>query len=424
MDLPFLPVLCEMEEQGVLIDTGKLLELGTELGTHVQQIEEAINLLAGKEVNTRSPLQVSALLYDELGLPMHRKLGRATDRKALEWLKGRHPIVDLLSEHRRLSKLKSTYADKIPNVVCPRCSRLYSHFNNTVVETGRLSSSNPVNLQNIPKREANNASPLIWNAVKQIRRSFIARAGYRLVKFDQAAVEFKILLCFANEVPYLEAVAKGLDLHIQTVADWKGITYDQALLLADLKLARDIAKTVNYATAYGQTEIGFHEWCQGQGLDMSMEDAKRIREAILQTKPNVLIWMEQVKRQVLTQGYVETYFGRRIYYPDYKDPRRWVREKVCREAVNAVIQGTAADIMKIAAYRIWQELRRKGMKARVILAVHDELVFECPEEEVDALAGIIWDIAESVVDWQVPLTVDVEVGPTWADTEKIKRRIS
>jgi DNA polymerase-1 len=419
VDKPVLPVLIEMESTGVLIDVDLLKALGEKIAARLEEVRAVLYFANGGEFNLNSPVQVAAFLYDRLGLPPHRKLGRSTAKEAIEPLRKLHYAVEVLAEYRRLEKLRGTYVEKIPTVLGPD-GRLRAHFNNVVVETGRLSSSDPVNLQNIPKRILPGTPPAVEEVIKGIRRSFVARPGWQIVKFDQAAVEFRVLACLAGEQSVIDAILAGKDPHIATAADYLDVRYeDYADECAKRglvpKKVREMAKTVNYGCAYGQTELGLSEWGHANGMPMTPEEAKRIQGKILGNKPKILEFIRRQRELIRLRGYAETYFGRRIWYPDVRDERRWVVEAALREGVNAVIQGTAADIMKIAMARIWKEIRKRQLKSKAILAVHDEFVLEVPDDEVETVMQIINEIATRVVDWAIPLEIEMGSGRNWAE---------
>jgi DNA polymerase I len=428
VDMPVLPCLVSMERAGVLIDTDHLNALIPDIESRQLLLRDAIGLVAGQGINLNSPLQVAAFLFDQLGLPTSKKRGkeRSTDVEALEPLKSRHPAVSYLLEHRRLEKMRGTYVAKIPRVLGAD-GRLRASFNNVRVVTGRLSSSDPVNLQNIPKRVVPGTPASVEAVIRQIRRAFVARPGWRIVKFDQAQVEFRIIVCWGNDLATIRAINEGRDVHLDSVAGYLGRPYDEVAAeykagskhLEDL---RNLTKNCVYGAIYGQTHEGLCEYANTNGMPMSAEDAYRFQNGIMATKPGVVGWIEETKRFAARHGYVETFFGRRIRNADVWDERPWVREKALREMVNAPIQGTSADIMKIAMARLFWAIKGRGMRAEQVLAVHDECVFECPEEEVDELVGLINEIATTVVSWPVPLEVDCAVGLNWVDCEKVKMK--
>ena len=255
--------------------------------------------------------------------------------------------------------------------------------------------------------------------IKSIRRAFIAPPGYQIVKFDQSAVEFRILLCFADEGPAITDILAGRDPHWSTVAAWKKVPYEAALVLPDGKQLRDIAKTNNYGVAYGQTVEGFIDWCEGMGIPTTREGANEIFEAILNTKPATLSWLTQQRILVKAYGYAETYFGRRAYYPELLNTETpwYIKQKHVREGVNSIIQGTAADIMKVAARRIWDSIHSESLDAKTILAVHDEMVYVCRNDHVEQLISVVDREAPAVVQWKLPLSVETGVGNSWGSIE-------
>lgn len=406
VDLPLLPVLVEMEQTGVLIDTAHLAALGVRIDARLTELTATLYAIAGAEINLNSPVQVGAFLFDYLGLPEGKKTGRSTEKAVLDRLASLHPAVESLLEYRQLSKLKGTYVDKLPRMLRPT-GRLHAQFNNTRVETGRLSSSDP-NLQNIPARS---------ELGKEIRKAFIAPEGHKIVAFDQSAVEFKILCCLAEDWGTIADINAGRDIHCATAAKVAGEDYDSfmARMAAGDKSAKDqrtAAKTTNYGVAYGMTEDAL-----SVALKIEKAEAKRIMDSILGMRPRVVEWIERTKWEVRRWGYVETYFGRRAYYPDAQSDEIWKVRAAEREAVNCRIQGTAADIMKIALARIWREKERRGMESKFLIQCHDEGDLEAPDAEVEELMGIIPEQAETVVDWPLRLTVEVGAGPSWGEAK-------
>lgn len=421
VDLPILPVLVEMEETGVLIDVDRLTSLIPTAEKRIDALEVAIESIADKRVNLNSPLQLAALLFDDLKLrPVN---GRSTDKEVLAKLAAEHPVPRFIQEHRRLTKLLSTYIKKIPESVSSD-GRLYSHFNNTVTFTGRLSSSKPVNLQNIPVRVTPDTPEALIPLIKEIRKAFIPKPGYKIVKMDQSQVEFRIIVCLGNDEATIEAIKNGRDIHCDGVAIYLNQPYEEVYKLykagdAKTKQLRDVAKNVVYGAAYGQTEAGLVEWLNTNGIPATQQSAKALQDGILQSKPGILRYIKSTEQFALTHGYVQSYFGR--YMPDNKlfAYDRKIRSDALRTAVNAPIQGTSADIMKQVMRRVWDRNKGNRDKVRTILAVHDELDFECREDYIPTLIDILKETATTVVDWQIPLEIEVGIGNNWGEIEKI-----
>lgn len=430
IDLPLLPALVEMETTGALIDVPRLLALGERIGARKETLQSDIEGMKGGPINLNSPVQVAAFLYDEIGLPLGKftpknPRGRSTDADALERLKGAHPVVAPLGEYKKLEKLDAAFVQVLP-VKADRDGRVHPSFNNTRVATGRLSCSEP-NLQQIPagKKLKPDTPRFVVEAIKEVRKAFIARPGWTIVKYDQAAVEWRIIVCFANETSEIEAINRGMDAHCATVADWTGVPYEEVMARRragdkEVAIQREVAKTVKYGTGYGQGEEGLVEWMASQGRAITKDQAKVIRAAII--KPAVWEWIEATKRKATHLGYSETFHGRRNRDPDLLIvPRnRWERGKLSgalRSAVSTEVQGTAADVKKIADARIWGAKVGRKMRSRFILMVHDELVCECPNEEADDMREMMERIAPAVVEWQVKLDIETAQGGSWGECE-------
>ena len=425
VDLPLLPALTEMEVTGALIDVPRLRALGERIGERKETLRKTIEDLRGAPINLNSPIQVAAYLYDDLRLPLGKvnkknPKGRSTDADNLERLWGMHPAIEPLAEYKKLEKLDSAFVRVLPEKV-DREGRIHPSFNNTRVETGRLSCSDP-NLQQVPagKKLKPKTPQFVKDCVKEVRKAFIPRDGWKIVKYDQAAVEWRIIVCFANETSEIDSINQGRDAHCATVADWLGLPYDHVMKLyksgdPETKVNREVAKTVKYGTGYGQSEVGLVDWFAAQGRPVTKDQAIVIRQRII--KPAVWEWIEETKKRATSLGYSESYFGRRIWNEDLTASERWKREAALREAVNAEVQGTAADVKKIADARIWREKTARRMRSRFILMVHDELVVESPEEEVEEMEAIMETIAPRVVEWQVPLSIETGVGVSWGECE-------
>ncbi|MBI3978439.1 MAG: DNA polymerase I [Chloroflexi bacterium] len=405
IEMPLVPILVDMERTGVKLDTAALREMSRELGKELLRLEEEIYRLVGHKFNVNSTAQLGKVLFEELKLPTtsSRKTqhGWSTDAVVLDELREKHlhPVVDLILEYRQLVKLKGTYVDALPALIHPRTGRVHTNYSQTAVSTGRLSSSNP-NLQNIPIR-----TPL----GRQVRRAFVASGPENvLVSCDYSQVELRILAHFSQDPLLVAAFRNDEDSHRMTAAAVYG--KDPAAVTPH---ERDRAKRMNFAVIYGVSEYGL-----AQATDLSRKEAAEFINVYFQKYPGVRAYLDRTKDQVRALGYVETLKGRRRYIPEVNSSNPQVRGAAERMAMNMPIQGTNADIIKIAMIRIHDRLKREGWRSRMILQVHDELVFDVPRDELDQLATMVCKLMETAVPLSVPLKVDVKVGPNWDQMEK------
>ena len=400
VEMPLVPVLLNMERRGVTLDVAFLGKMSTELGSQLLALESQIYEAVGHQFNINSPQQLSGVLFGELRLQRHKrtKTGYSTDAGVLEDLRGTHPVIDLLLEYRQLAKLKSTYIDALPSLVHPGTQRLHTSFNQAATATGRLSSSDP-NLQNIPIRT---------ELGKQVRRAFVAPDGdgeYVLLSADYSQIEVRILAHMSQDPDLLEAFANEEDVHAATAArvfgtEREGVTSEM----------RRVAKTINFGVIYGISDFGL-----AQRTDLSRKDAAEFISAYFRRYKMVREYLEGTKQQARELGYVQTLLGRRRYIPEIDSPNGQLRSAAERMAVNMPIQGTAADITKLAMILVQEELERGDWRTRMVLQVHDELVFESPIEEAQAVAAVIKDKMEGALALSVPLKVDVRMGKNWGD---------
>ena len=415
IELPLIDVLIDMEKTGVAIDTDFLATLSHHTAGQLRQLERRIYDLAGHPFNINSTQQLAHVLFEELRLPRGRrtKTGYSVSQDVLETLRESHPIVDAILEYRQLLKLKSTYIDALPRQVHPQTGRVHTIFHQTVAATGRLSSSDP-NLQNIPVRS---------DIGQQVRRAFIAdnRPAFRLfdepavfLSCDYSQIELRLMAHFSGDEALLSAFAEGKDIHATTAAEVFGI--DLESVTPEL---RRIAKVVNFGILYGMQAFGL-----ARDTGMSRSEAQRFIERYFQRFPGVKRYLDSVKQQAAERGYVETLFGRRRYVPDITSSNPNRRQAAERIAVNMPLQGTAADIMKLAMLRIHRQLREHGLRSRMVLQVHDELLFEAPESEVTQLASLVIREMEQVVTLRVPLVVEAKAGPNWADLEPLQIKLA
>lgn len=398
MELPLARVLFEMERIGVALDIGVLRDLSQGMIADIARAEEEIYTLASRPFNIGSPQQLSDVLFKEMGLPHTRKTtqGYSTDQRALESLRPVNPIVDLIFEYRGLTKLKSTYLDALPATVAED-GRIHTDYQQTVAATGRLSSTNP-NLQNIPVRT---------DTGRDIRKAFIASHfdDPCFVGADYSQVELRILAHVTGDAGLVGAFLDDQDIHRATAATVYGVDPSEVT-----RQMRDTAKMVNFGIAYGMGEFGL-----ASRTGMTREEAEAFISGYYHNFPGIADWQKETLTFTREHGYGETLFGRRRYLPAIRSTNFQVRSAAEREAINMPIQGTAADIIKLAMIRIRDEMRERQLKSRMILQVHDELIFECPPEEVDAIREMAPRLMSSSIELKVPLKVDLKQGRTWGD---------
>jgi DNA polymerase-1 len=409
VEMPLVSVLAEMEMKGVALDVSFLQKMSNELQERLATLEREIQDQVGYPFNVNSTQQLSDALFVKLGLPTTgvRKTASghySTAADVLEGLKDQHPIIGLILEQRELAKLQSTYIDALPQLVNPHTGRVHTSYNQTGTVTGRVSSSDP-NLQNIPIRT---------ELGRQIRRAFVAGEGNVLLAADYSQVELRIMAHISQDPALLEAFRWGEDIHTSTAAAIMGVPTE-----AVTPEMRRLAKSVNFGLSYGQ---GSHGLAQQTGL--SYEEADRFIKTYFAQYPRVKEYIERTKRQAKEQGYVETLLGRRRYFPELKSKGKVHGRVVAaayRMAINAPIQGTAADILKIAMIRLNRALHKRNLKSRMTLQVHDELVLEVPQDEIDTVIPLVKKIMEGALQLDAPLKVDVKVGSNWLEMEPIER---
>jgi len=403
LEMPLLPVLVEMEATGVLLDLVWLQQLSTELETRLAELEAAIHAYAGRAFNINSTQQLSEVLFNGLklptrGLPKTKSGHYSTNAEVLERLRGTHPIIELILKQRELTKLKSTYVDALPQLVNPQTGRVHTSYNQTGTVTGRLSSSNP-NLQNIPIRTEEG---------RRVRRAFIARPGWKLIGADYSQIELRVMAHVSGDPGLIAAFAHGEDIHATTAAALFDVPPDQVT-----SEMRRQAKAVNFGLIYGQGAYGL-----ASQLGISNTAAEAFIERYFQRFPKVRETMDRLEREALEKGYVTTLLGRRRYFPELAAGARvpqQQRQAALRMAINTPIQGTAADIIKLAMIRLYRYLRAAQLEARLILQVHDELVLEAPEAEVPRCVDLMHEAMEQAYPLAVPLVVDMHVGEHWEE---------
>jgi DNA polymerase-1 len=398
VELPLIPVLAAMESAGVRIDVDFLSELGKELGDQCRQAEREIHSLAGEQFNVNSTPQLRHVLFEKLGLtPVKRtKTGPSTDADSLQKMAEAHPIVEALLRYREAEKLRSTYADALPPLVGDD-GRIHATFNQLATTTGRISSESP-NLQNIPVRTSEG---------RELRRAFIADEGHVLLTADYSQIELRVLAHLADDPGLIEAFERGSDIHTTTAAR----VFDVAEAKVDA-FQRRFAKVVNYGLAYGMEAYGL-----GSRLDIPTDQAREILDAYFAAFPNVAGYMKETVREAKARGYTTTIFGRRRQLPELSSDNFRIRQMGERMAQNAPVQGSAADIFKLAMIDLERALRSGRFNSRMILTVHDELVLEVPEQERQDVEPVVRSVMEYVTELRVPLVVDIAYGATWADTK-------
>lgn len=396
---PLIPVLARMEQIGVKIDLPYLQEMATDLEGRIEVLEKECYELAGEQINLGSPTQLRVLLYDKLGLKTTRrtKSGLSTDARALQQLVDKHPFVPKLLEYRELAKLKNTYIDALPPLVDDRDGRVHTTYDQTVAATGRLSSTNP-NLMNIPIRT---------DLGRQIRRAFIPEEAHGILSVDYSQIELRVMAHLSEDPILVEVFDNHEDVHAATAARIYGI--DPAKLSTK---HRSVAKMVNYGLAYGMGATGLAE-----RLNVPVAEAREIMDAYFEQFGGVADFLDRIVTQAHADGFTTTMFGRRRYLPELGSGNPRVRAIGERQALNAPIQGSAADIMKLAMINVDSALLEEGLDTRMILTVHDELVFEVPEAERDRAAKIVEREMTGVCEMKVPLEVDLSFGATWADAK-------
>ena len=396
VELPLCPVLAEVEQEGFLIDRKALAEFGDMLSGRIQTAQKNIFDLAGEEFNINSTQQLGRILFDQLGLPPVKKTktGYSTNADVLDKLRGSHPIIGEILEYRQLTKLKSTYADGLGKVIAPD-GRIHTCFQNTVTATGRLSSTEP-NLQNIPIRTELGA---------QLRKMFVAPAGRVLVDADYSQIELRLLACMAGDRAMIDGFNSGEDIHRITASQVFGVPQEEVT-----PQMRRSAKAVNFGIVYGISPFSL-----SQDIGVTVAQAKEYMEKYFQHYSGVRSYMDGVVARARADGYVTTLFARRRWVPELKSSNFNTRSFGERVALNAPIQGTAADIIKVAMIRVRDRLLAEGLKGRLVLQVHDELIVECPEEEAEAVRRLVKEEMEAVISLPVPLVADTAVGRSWAD---------
>ena len=399
VEMPLVPVLLSMERNGVALDIDSLWAMSQSVGQRMAELEIEIYNLVGHRFNINSPQQLGAVLFGELRLPGGRrtKSGYSTEASVLEGLKGIHPIIEPLLEYRQLSKLKSTYIDALPALINYKTGRVHTSFNQTGTTTGRLSSSDP-NLQNIPIR---------GELGKQVRQAFIAGDDWLLLSADYSQIDLRAMAHLSQDSHLIAAFERDEDIHSATASQVFGVRASE--VTPDM---RRVAKTVNFGVIYGMSEYGLE-----QATELSREEASSFINAYFEKYHGVKEYIETTKRLVRERGYVETVLGRRRYIPEVHSPNGQVRAAAERMAINMPVQGTSADIIKVAMINLHQEMERRGLRSKMILQVHDELLFEVPPEELEEMGALAEEVMPQAMKISVPLKVEVKAGKNWGQME-------
>lgn len=403
IEIPLVPVLVRMERRGVALDTDALRQMSITLGEEMKRLEGELFKEVGHEFNIGSPKQLGVILFEELNLPKTRRTaqGWSTDAQAMDSLRGTHPVVDLLFEYRQVAKLKSTYVDTLPALINERTGRVHTTYNQTRASTGRLSSEDP-NLQNIPIRT---------ELGRGVRRAFIGRGDngepWLLMKADYSQVELRILAHISQEPFLLESFGRDDDIHRATAAQLFNIPADEVT-----NDQRNRAKMINFATIYGLSAAGL-----STRSEMSRTEAAEFIRHYFDKLPRVKAYLDGTVASTRERGYAETLMGRRRYIADINSANGTLRAQAERMAMNAPIQGTNSDIIKIAMIDVMAQMQAAGLRSRMILQVHDELVFECPPDEVEMLRALVEQAMPAAMKLDVPLKVESKVGHNWGEME-------
>ena len=397
IEMPLVPVLARIERQGALVDAKLLGEHSVELGEKLVELERQAFAIAGEEFNLGSPKQLGVILYEKLGLPIISKTakGQASTAEAVlaELAEQDFELPKVLMQYRSLSKLKSTYTDRLPEQINPRTGRIHTSYHQAVAATGRLSSSDP-NLQNIPIRTAEG---------RRIRQAFVAPKGYKLLAADYSQIELRIMAHLARDEGLLDAFRHDRDVHRATAAEVFGMALE-----AVTSDQRRSAKAINFGLIYGMSAFGL-----AKQIGVDRKQSQAYIDRYFERYPGVLAYMERTREQAAQQGYVKTLFGRRLYLPDINAKNQALRKGAERTAINAPMQGTAADIIKRAMIAVDGWLSESALDAKVILQVHDELVLEVREDLVEQVREQVKLLMGRAAELEVPLLVEVGVGDNW-----------
>jgi DNA polymerase-1 len=397
VEMPLVTVLTCMERNGVALDIELLRQMSHRLGEQLMKLEVEIYNTVGHRFNINSPQQLGSVLFQELKLPLGRKTksGYSTGASVLEEFRGIHPIIEFILDYRQLAKLKSTYTDALPSLINPKTGRVHTSFNQTRTATGRLSSSEP-NLQNIPVR---------GELGRQVRQAFIAPSGSRLVAGDYSQIDLRALAHLSQDESLLSAFRRDEDIHDATAAQVFGV--DASQVTPDM---RRVAKTVNFGVIYGMSDYGLE-----QATELSREESAQFITAYFEKYTRVKQYLESTKKQAREIGYVQTLLGRRRPIPEINSSTRQVREAAERMAINMPVQGTSADIIKVAMINLDREMQKRQLKSKMLLQVHDELIFEVPDNELEEMRQLVPEVMSTALPLSIPLKVDIKTGQNWGE---------
>jgi DNA polymerase-1 len=396
-EMALVPVLVAMETNGILLDTDLLREMSLEMGKELVRLEKEIYGSVVHQFNINSPRQLGKVLFEDLKLPQSRrtKTGYSTEASVMEALRGVHPVIELILQYRQLSKLKSTYVDALPALVNRKTGRVHTTFNQTGTTTGRLSSSDP-NLQNIPIRS---------DLGNKIRKAIIASPGAYLLSADYSQIDLRVLAHLSEDLSLIAAFAQDEDIHATTASKLFGISVDEV----SSEMRRN-AKTVNFGVIYGMSDYGLE-----QATKLSREEAAQFIALYFEKYPKVKEYLEATKERARKIGYVQTVLGRRRFLPEVRSANRMVKEAAERMAINAPVQGSSADIIKIAMINLYEEMQRCNLRSKMLLQIHDELLFEVPGPEVAEMKSLVSEIMPHAFELRVPVKIDIKLGKNWAE---------
>ena len=397
VEMALIPVLVAMERHGILLDTDLLRQMSLELGQELLRLEKGIYSSVGHQFNIKSPQQLGKVLFEELKLPLSRKTktGFSTEASIMEALRGAHPVIELILKYRQLSKLKSTYVDALPALINHKTGRVHTSFNQTGTSTGRLSSSEP-NLQNIPIR---------GDMGSKIRKAIIAAPGTYLLSADYSQIDLRALAHLSQDLGLIASFAQDEDIHTLTASEIFDLPRDEVT-----PEMRRNAKTVNFGIIYGMSDYGLE-----QATSFSRDEASRFIALYFEKYPRVKEYLEATREQARRLGYVQTVLGRRRFVPEINSVNRMVREAAERMAINAPVQGTSADIIKVAMINLHREMEKRNTKSKMLLQIHDELLFEVPEGELEEMKSLVTRLMPEAVELCVPLKTDIKVGRNWGE---------
>jgi DNA polymerase-1 len=407
VEMPLVEILVTMQRNGITLDVGILREMSRDLLQQIGELETLIYDDVGHIFKINSPQQLSEVLFNELGLPKSKrtKTGYSTDANSLDFLKDAHPVIGKILDYRQATKLRSTYVDSLPELINPDTGRIHTSYNQAGSATGRISSNDP-NLQNIPVRT---------EVGRQVRRAFVAPRyngdQWTLFSVDYSQIELRVLAHLSQDTALVEAFLRGEDIHTATASMMFDVPMEEVTVAH-----RRIAKVLNFGVIYGLSAFGI-----AQQTEFSPEEGRNFIETYFAKYPGIQEYINGIKEKVKRTGSVETLLGRRRYIPEVEASNAIVRQAGERMAINMPVQGTAADIMKLAMIRVHRRLEKSNLKTKMLLQVHDELMFEAPQEEVQALTELVYEempnALEGYAEMAVPLKVDVKTGPTWGDME-------